>query len=248
MVSDQYLGWWESARYLLGSSVESFYRFANAPRALVFSIENSFSSRFELEEENSRLRNENLILKGLSQQMSATLAENGRLRALLNSTALLSGGVEITEVLSFSPNPAYRSLLIDKGRSSSVYVGQAVIDANGLMGQVVEVYRNTARVLLLIDASHAVPVRINRNGVRAIASGIGLPGKLDIKHVAVSTDIRVGDELVSSGLGDRFPSDYPVGVITAVERDVGQEFLSVTASPTAFFDRIHHLLLVSPNN
>ncbi len=247
MVSDHYLGWWESGRYLLGSAVESFYRLVNAPRELITSLEDSFSSRFNLEEENNRLRNENLILKGLSQQMSATLAENGRLRALLNSTALLSGGVEITEVLSFSPNPLYRSLMIDKGRSSNVYVGQAVIDAYGLMGQVIEVYLNTARVLLLIDVSHAVPVRINRNGVRAIASGIGLPGELDIKHVAVSTDIRVGDELVSSGLGGRFPSGYPVGVITAVERDVGREFLSVTASPTAFFDRIHHLLLVSPN-
>ena len=243
--ADHLFGWWNSARYVFGSAIEPIYRFSDFSHTVINSIGDSISSQYEIEDENNRLRNENLILRGLSQQMSAIQAENGRLRALLNSTALLSGGVQITEVLSFSPNPLNRSVIIDKGRRSKVYSGQAVIDSDGLMGQVTEVYRTTSRVLLLIDSSHAVPVLVNRNGVRAIASGMGFPGKINVKHVAVSTDIRVGDELVSSGLGERFPPGYPVAIVTAVDRDEGREFAKVIARPAASFDSINHLLLVS---
>ena len=190
------------------------------------------------------MRNENLILRGLSQQMSAIQAENGRLRALLNSTALLRSRVQIAEVLSFSPNPSNRSIIINKGLQSDVHIGQAVIDSDGLMGQITEVFSTTSRVLLLIDSSHAVPVLVNRNGVRAIASGVGFSDRLHIRHVAASTDIRVGDELMSSGLGKRFPSGYPVALVTKVNRDEGMEFAEIIARPTASFDRINHLLLV----
>ena len=180
--------------------------------------------------------------------MSAIQAENGRLRALLNSTALLRSRVQIAEVLSFSPNPLNRSIIINKGLQSNVHVGQAVIDSDGLMGQITEVFSRTSRVLLLIDSSHAVPVVVNRNGVRAIASGVGFSDRLHIRHVAASTDIRVGDELMSSGLGKRFPSGYPVALVTKVNRDEGMEFAEIIARPTASFDRINHLLLVSKEN
>ena len=103
-------------------------------------------------------------------------------------------------------------------------------------------------MLLLIDSSHAVPVLVNRNGDRAIARCMSFKDKLNIKHVAASTDIRVGDELVSSGLGERFPSGYPVAVVTMVDRNEGKEFAEVTARPTASFDQINHLLLVSNRN
>ncbi len=232
----------------MGSSLEPIYRVSGLSRNIFNSISEAILSQYTIADENSRLRNENIILRGLSQQMSAIQAENGRLRALLHSTALFRGEVQITEVLSFSSNSLNKSIVIDKGHHSKVYVGQAVIDAEGLMGQVTEVYRATSRVLLLIDSSHAVPVLVNRNGVRAIASGMGFTDKLNIKHVAASTDIRVGDELVSSGLGERFPSGYPVAVVTMVDRNEGKEFAEVTARPTASFDQINHLLLVSNRN
>ena len=156
-------------------------------RSIFASINQTIFSQYEIEDEVSRLRNENLILRGLSQQMSAIQAENGRLRALLNSTALLRSRVQIAEVLSFSPNPSNRSIIINKGLQSNVHIGQAVIDSDGLMGQITEVFSTTSRVLLLIDSSHAVPVLVNRNGVRAIASGVGVSDKLHIRHVAAST-------------------------------------------------------------
>ncbi len=232
----------------MGSSLEPLYRVSGFSRTIFNSINEAIFSQYSVEDEISRLRNENLVLRGLSQQMSAIQAENARLRALLHSTATFRGEVQITEVLSFSSNSLNKSIVIDKGHHSKVYVGQAVIDADGLMGQVTEVYRVTARVLLLTDSSHAVPVLVNRNGVRAIASGMGFSDKLNIKHVAASTDIRIGDELVSSGLGERFPPGYPVAVVTMVDRDEGKEFAEVIARPTASFDRINHLLLVSNRN
>ena len=232
----------------MGSAIEPVYRVSGFSRNIFNSINEAVFSQYQIEDEVSRLRNENLILRGLSQQMSALQAENGRLRALLNSTALLRSRVQIAQVLSFSPDPLNKSIIINKGLQSNVHIGQAVIDADGLMGQITEVYRTTSRVLLLIDSSHAVPVLVNRNGVRAIASGVGFSDRLHIRHVAASTDIRVGDELVSSGLGKRFPSGYPVALVTKVNRDEGMEFAEIIARPTASFDRINHLLLVSNQN
>jgi rod shape-determining protein MreC len=135
-------------------------------------------------------------------------------------------------------------LVLDKGADASVYLGQPLIDARGLMGQVVEVSRFTSRVLLITDATHSVPVQVNRNGVRAIAEGTGSLDRLEIHHVAATTDIREGDLLVTSGLGQRFPIGYPVATVTGVERDPGQPFARIAARPTAALDRVRHVLLV----
>src|SRR5690606_10280225 len=133
---------------------------------------------------------------------------------------------------------------INKGEKDGVFLGQPVLDATGLMGQVVEVLPFSARVLLITDSSHSLPVQINRNGLRAIATGTGNSDWLELRHVGDTADIRVDDIVVSSGLGQRFPAGYPVGRVAAVNRDSSQPFAEVRVEPTAQLNRSRYLLLV----
>lgn len=201
-------------------------------------------TRSQLLEDNDRLARENLVLQGLSQQMTSLQAENVRLRALLNSSAILRDDVLVAELVGISPDPVRHQLVLNKGSEEGVFVGQALIDADGLMGQIVEVSPSSSRALLITDASHSIPVQVNRNGVRAIAEGTGLLGSLEIRHVSATTDIQMGDLLETSGLGGRFPGGYPVAVVSAIERDPGQLFARVQAKPSAALDRSRHVLLV----
>ena len=201
-------------------------------------------SRSDLLEDNERLQRENLILQGRSQQMASLQAENVRLRALLNSSALVRDDVLVAELIGVSPDPERLQLVLNKGEGDGVFLGQPLIDADGLMGQIVDVSGGTSRALLITDITHAVPVQVNRNGVRAIAEGTGALESLEIRHISATTDIRTGDLLVTSGLGGRFPEGYPVAVVTHVERDPGEVFVRVLAVPSAALDRTRHVLLV----
>ena len=185
-----------------------------------------------------------MLLQGRSLKMASLLADNVRLRALLNSTELLRDDMLVAELIGVSPDPVRHQLVLNKGSADGVFIGQPIIDAQGLIGQIVEVSVATSRALLITDATHSIPVQVNRNGVRAIAEGTGALGAMEIRHVSATTDIREGDFLVTSGLGDRFPGGYPVGVVTVVERDPGQAFARVLAAPSAELDRSRHVLLV----
>jgi rod shape-determining protein MreC len=232
------------SRALLDTALAPVYWVADIPTQISEWGDTHIRSRAELQEDNARLRRENLVLQGRSQQMASLQANNARLRALLNSTALLRDDVLVAELIGVSPDPVRHQVIIDKGDRDGVYLGQPLIDAGGLMGQVVEVSELTSRVLLITDATHSIPVQVNRNGVRAIAEGTGSLASLEIHHVAATTDIREGDLLVSSGLGGRFPPGYPVAVVSSVERDPGQPFARIHARPGAALDRSRHVLLV----
>jgi len=197
-----------------------------------------------LARENEELEKQTLILKAQVAKMAALSAENARLRQLLNSSAHLDDSVLIAELIAVASDPLRHVVVINKGRDAGVYVGQPVIDAHGLVGQVIEVSAFFSRVLLITDSTHAVPVQVNRNGVRAIAEGTGVIDELQLSHVASTTDIKVDDLLVTSGLGGRFPPGYPVGVVVAVGKDPGQSFIKVKARPTAHLDQSRHLLLI----
>lgn len=231
-------------RSVVDTALTPVYWIADIPSALGGWRDNTLRSRARLIDENDRLRRENLVLQGRSQQFASLQADNARLRALLNSTALLRDDVLVTEVIGVSPDPVRHQLILDKGGEADVYEGQALIDADGLMGQVFEVGSTTSRVLLITDPTHSVPVQVNRNGVRAVAEGVGSLDRLTIHHVAATTDIQAGDLLVTSGLGGRFPIGYPVAVVAEVERRPGEAFARVTAQPTAALDRVRHVLLV----
>ena len=220
------------------------YWIADLPQRLYQGVASQFGSRTELIAENEKLRTEGLLLQGRLQKLAALTEQNVRLRELLNSSALVNEKVEVAELIGMDPNPFTQRIIINKGERDGVVLGQPVLDARGLMGQVVELMPYTSRVLLLTDTTHSIPVQVNRNGLRAIASGTGNPERLELRHVADTADIKEGDLLVSSGLGQRFPAGYPVATVKEVIHDPGQPFATVRAVPTAALNRSRYLLLV----
>lgn len=238
---------WEALKPLraqMSLMVTPLYWAAGLPSRFWAAATQQLSSRNELLAENEKLKAEMLLLQRRLQKLATLTEQNVRLRELLNSAALVDDKVLVAELIGVDPNPYSHRLLIDKGEKDGVYLGQPVLDARGLMGQIVEVMPYTARVLLLTDATHSIPVQVNRNGLRAIASGTGHPDRLELRHVADIADIKEGDLLVSSGLGQRFPAGYPVATVTEVIRDTGQPFAIVRAAPTAALNRSRYLLLV----
>jgi len=231
-------------RAVLDAAAVPVYWVAELPSRIADWGDTRLQSRGSLIEEAERLERENLVLQGRSLQMASLQAENVRLRALLNSAALVRDDVLVAELISVSPDPARHQLVLNKGGDDGVFSGQPLIDADGLLGQVVEVSGGTARALLITDATHSIPVQVNRNGVRAIAEGTGILGSLEIHHVSATTDIEEGDLLVTSGLGGRFPVGYPVAVVSEIDRDPGEAFARILAVPTAALDRSRHVLLV----
>ncbi|WP_448645453.1 rod shape-determining protein MreC [Pseudomonas mediterranea] len=224
------------------------YWIADLPQRLWQGVASQFGSRTELVAENEKLKTENLLLQGRLQKLAALTEQNVRLRELLNSSALVNEKVEVAELIGMDPNPFTHRIVINKGERDGVVLGQPVLDARGLMGQVVELMPYTSRVLLLTDTTHSIPVQVNRNGLRAIASGTGNPERLELRHVADTADIKEGDLLVSSGLGQRFPAGYPVAMVKEVIHDSGQPFAIVRAVPTAALNRSRYLLLVFSDN
>lgn len=224
------------------------YWITDLPQRLWEGVASQFGSRTELVAENEKLKSENLLLQGRMQKLASLTEQNVRLRELLNSSALVNEKVEVAELIGMDPNPFTHRIIINKGERDGVVLGQPVLDARGLMGQVVELMPYTSRVLLLTDSTHSIPVQVNRNGLRAIASGTGNPERLELRHVADTADIKEGDLLVSSGLGQRFPAGYPVATVKEVLHDTGQPFAVVRAVPTAALNRSRYLLLVFSDN
>lgn len=244
MVVDARFDVLQPARAQMGLLVKPVYWLARLPVTLWDSATQELSSRSELAAENEKLKTEMLLLQRRLQKLAALTEQNVRLRELLNSSALVEEKVIATELIGIDPNPFTHRILIDKGDKDGVFLGQPVLDARGLMGQVVEVMPYAARVLLLTDSSHSIPVQVNRNGLRAIATGTGNSERMELRHVADTADIKVGDLLVSSGMGQRFPAGYPVATVSEVIHDSGQPFAIVRAVPTAALNRSRHMLLV----
>ena len=244
MVVDARFTLLQPLRAQLGLIVEPVYWVGSLPVRAWESATQELSTRNELTAENERLKAEQLMMQRRLQKLAALTEQNVRLRELLNSAALVDDEVLATELIGIDPNPFTHRILIDKGERDGVILGQPVLDARGLMGQVVEVMPYTSRVLLLTDTTHSIPVQVNRNGLRAIASGTGNPERLELRHVADTADIKEGDLLVSSGLGQRFPAGYPVAIVSEVIHDSGQPFAIVRAVPTATLNRSRYMLLV----
>ena len=221
-----------------------FYWVVDVPSKMLSEFSDMLSTRRELMDDNERLRAESLILNAKLQKYIELRAENVRLRELMNSAERINDTVVVAEVVAVASDPNRHQLVVDKGSRDGAFVGQPVIDATGLLGQIIEVGLLQSRVLLITASAHALPVRVSRNGLRAIAEGTGLIDELTLTHVAATTDIQIGDLLVSSGLGGRFPGGYPVGEVTDVSIDPGQPFAEVRARPMAQLDRSRNVLLV----
>lgn len=195
-----------------------------------------FASRSTLEDENQRLQKEHLMLMARLQRLAALESENMRIRALLQSSKRLAEEVLIAEIQETSSDPYRHYLRLNKGSSDGIYEGQPLIDAHGILGQVVSVSMLNSEAIMITDADHSIPVEINRNGLRTIAQGQG-SDRLRLPYLPINADIREGDLIVSSGLGGRYPPGYPVGIIKEVHRYPGEEFLEIYALPAA---QIHH--------
>ncbi len=201
-------------------------------------------SRTRLEHDNDTLRAEMLVLQGRLQRYAAVAAENARLRGLMNSNVVADGRISVGEIIGLDPDPQRRIVLINRGGDHGLFVGQTVLDAHGVMGQVIQVGGSTSRVLLIADPLASVPVIVNRNGVRGVVAGEGALDRLSVLYIPPSADVRPGDLLVSSGLGTIFPFGYPVAIVTHVNRKSGGDFSEITARPVAELDRSSHVLLV----
>ena len=229
-------------RSLLASVVAPLHFVAALPESTTLAATESLRSRTALISRNAELEREVLSMKGEVSRYDAILRENARLRELLESGARLQRDRLLAELVGTSMAPI--EIVIDKGSLSGVGIGQTVIDSAGLFGQVVATSALTSRVLLITDPTHAVPVRVLRNGVTGIAAGAGR-GLLSMKDVGITVDIVEGDRLLTSGLGGRFPDGYPVGVVESVDRDPTEPFAQVAVRPYAALETSRQVLVVS---
>jgi len=217
---------------------------AQMPVTLVNRASERLRSREELRSELQQLRRRQLLYEARLQRLDALEVENIRLRELLDSSHNLDQSVLIAELIQIDLAPYRHLIRINKGQSDGVYIGQPVLDANGVVGQIDEAGPFSAQARLITDPSHALPVQVKRNGIRAIASGTGQDQRLEITSLTNNTDVREGDLLVTSGLGGRFPAGYPVARIASIMKQPGRPFAEVTATPTGALNRIQEVLLV----
>ena len=217
---------------------------ADLPSRLMSSAQDAVISRTELTEDNARLKARNLILEQKLQKLASLTAQNVRLRELLNSSRLVEERVVVAELIGIDPDPRVKQVLINKGETDGVKVGQPLLDATGVMGQVINVGPFVSRVLLITDINNRIPVQVNRSGYRAIASGTERGDGLELLYVPDTADIREGDLLVSSGMGQRYPVGYPVAEVTKVIHDPGQDFAQIIAQPLARLNRSRLVMLV----
>jgi rod shape-determining protein MreC len=241
---DHHYPWLKPVRQQAAWVLEPAQSTAMVPSVLIDWFGESAATRQELLHENKQLSARNLILETRVQRLAALEAENVELRQLLNASEKLGGRVLVSSVLAVDPDPYSQQIFINKGSEDGVFVGQPVLDAYGLLGQVIDVLPFRSRVLMIADSNHAIPVQVNRNGVRAIAAGNGALDSLELLYVPSTADIVEGDLLISSGLGGRYPRGYPVATVTSIENIAGKPFARVSAEPSAHLDRSRHLLLL----
>jgi len=233
-------------RSLVGTLIEPIYHLVDWPVRTAESLASGFTTRESLSETNESLRAALLAQEADLLRLQTLVEENRRLRALLEGAGTLVFKTAFAELVRVDLDPFSHQVMINKGAAEGVEVGQAVIDAEGVMGQVEDVQPHMARVRLISDPNHALPVQISRTGLRTVAFGTGETGALILNSVPLEADIREGDLVVTSGLGDRFPGGYPVATISGISRAAGQTFAEVVATPLASLDRGREVLLIVP--
>ena len=248
MVLDHRFGHLDNLRSLLSTALYPVQYMVNLPVKLASSVKESAVSHQSLLEENRKLREEQLLLSSKLQRFSVLQAENDRLRMLFESSLKLAERVLIAELMAVEMQPFKHQIRINKGQKEGAYDGQPILDAAGIMGQIIHVSPFYSDVLLITDPTHSLPVEVNRNGLRAIAVGTGQSKILQLEHLPTNADVAVGDLIVSSGLGHRFPAGYPVGVVDQINLEPGEPFARITVVPSARLEQSREVLLVWPHN
>jgi len=245
MLSNQYLPWMKTVRSGLNTLVYPLQVLVDSPaRGTVWAAEN-IKTRRQILADNLALHEKNRQLHTRLLQHQSLEAENKRLRELLNSSRRLPQNFVVARLLGVDMNPFHQEVVIDKGHQDGITLGMALVDASGVMGQVIRVHRYHSEAMLISDPAHAVPIQVLRNGLRSIAVGTGRTDGLSLLYLPINADIQEGDTLVTSGLGQRFPADYPVAIVEKVERAPDAPFANIKAYPLAALDRSREVLLVS---
>lgn len=244
IVLDHRGGWLNQLRARSAVAVQPLWWLAGLPARMGDALNDSAVTRTRLAQENRVLRNALLVSGARVARLQTAAAENARLRGLLGAAQRGGLDVQLVPILDIDLDPTRQRLVLDAGGRDGVAVGQSVIDAGGLVGQIIAVRPGTATVLLLTDPDHAVPVMVGRSGVRLVAYGKGRSDRLELANIPLSSDVRVGDTAVTSGLGGRFPAGFPVGTITALHPDDSHAFLVGDVMPAAQLDRGRDVLLL----
>jgi rod shape-determining protein MreC len=231
-------------RSAIETGLEPVYHLVGLPSRVLQAMIAYSRSYSDVVTENNTLREHSLAQSGEVQQLESLQQENLRLRALLDATAGRTFEFRFAEMVQVNLDPFSHRIIIDRGASDGVFIGQAVLDGEGVMGQVDDVHTHMSNVLLISDPDHALPVQLSRTGLRTVAYGTGETSRLFLPNVPLQADVRIGDLLVTSGLGDRFPPGFPVAEIISIDRDSGGAFADVEARPLASLDKGREVLLV----
>lgn len=234
-------------RSALSSIIYPLQYTIDLPIKLYYWADESLSSRQELLEKNREFEERHLENRVQLQKLDIIEKENDRLRKLLGAIPKTTERLLVAEIVNVDVDPYRQLILLNKGTNNDVYQGQPIIDAQGIMGQVVHVGPMSSTAMLITDASHAIPVQVNRTGLRAIAFGSGKTDQLNLLHLPHSVDIKVGDLLITSGLGGTFPPNFPVAIVSKVEHPAGEPFSLIEAKPHAQLDKSREVLLVWRN-
>jgi rod shape-determining protein MreC len=244
MVLDHRGGYLETARLWMSAAANPIYTVVQTPYQLWSWVSGSFADRGRLRTENAQLTEQLRVTRTQLLRFEALNEENRRLREIREASKGVSERTLIAEIINVSVQPFRHMVVINKGADDGVFRGQPVLDAFGVVGQVMQVGKSTATLILITDTEHAVPVQVNRNGIRSIAMGTGETAKLTLPYLTVESDVQRGDLLVSSGLDEIFPAGYPVATVTKVERNSTDTFALVEAKPLAQLDRDREVLLL----
>ena len=244
MVLDHRGNYLQIARHAASALVEPIYRIAAFPSEVARATRTAVATQDSLASENRDLRERLLLAQARLNRLDTLVAQNERLKDLLDAQKNLGLKVQFAHLIDVDLDPFRHRIVLDVGTNQGVVVGQPVIDAHGIMGQIIEVLPNTAVAMLITDPAHAIPVVIERTGLRSIAFGSGSIDRLELPNIPISADVKVGDKLLTSGLGGRFPAGFPVGEIQSVQTDQSGMFAVASARPAAGLDRSGEVLLL----
>jgi len=243
MVVDHRGAYLSRMRYALNTVVEPMYRLAALPAQFAREARLALADRERLTEANNKLSQDLLLAQARLNRLNEVREQNQRLQELLAVQRSLDLGVQLAHIIDIDTDPDRHRLVIDAGANQGVQIGQAVLDAHGIMGQIVEVLPNMATLMLITDAAHALPVTVERTGMRAIARGYALDA-LSLPNIPISADLKVGDRLITSGLGGHFPTGFPVGVVRSISNDASGMFAAAIVTPSAALDRSGEVLIL----
>ena len=244
LINDQKSNYVTIIRNSIAVAVYPLQSLVAMPANLLNWIDNNFSTREALTLKNEILLNQQNLNEITLQRYQSLEQENERLREILKAATRLEHKVEIAKIISANINPYRHTIVINKGDKDGIHAGQVIVDADGVMGQILNTNFLTSEAILISDADHALPVQINRNGLRTILLGSGSYTNLNAPYIPNNADIKIGDLLVTSGLGGKFPAGYPVGTINSIVRNPSEQFSNVTAKPIALLNQAQEVMLI----